>query len=280
MDTEIERLKRDLRVMYGAFDTVSSEPRIGVTLFAPGNTVRTIPLSGNINQLMEAVSRITTFGPAGEEEWAGSVERTIADSKWIAAGERNRRVIVLVSDEVITEGQQERLMAIAKKAAGEGFRIYCVPIQRVPMLPTDPLLVPLNRYGQADEPGFVPPRVRERWDDYRAVAAATGGASLIAFVPTCDFGLGAPPPAGDAGHAGAIAPLYPGGGPVERLLTRVLVDAINPQYADRVEPIVRVLVAYSHKGMAKVAERRSGFGNGLPTSFPNEPVRGGRGFQN
>jgi hypothetical protein len=77
MTTEIERLKRDLRVMYAAFDAISTEPRIGVTMFAPGNTVRTIPLSGNIAQLMEAVGRITTMGPVGDEEWAGSVERTI-----------------------------------------------------------------------------------------------------------------------------------------------------------------------------------------------------------
>jgi len=37
----------------------------------------------------------------------------------------------------------------------------------------------------------------------------------------------------------------------------VLVDAINPQYADRVEPFVKILVAYCQMAAARIPEKRT-----------------------
>lgn len=268
MTSEIERLKRDLRVMYTALSTVASEPRIGITQFAPGNTVQTIPLTGNIKQLTDAVAGVGIIGPAGEEEWAGSIQRTIADSKWIGAGEKNRRVIILISDEPITAAQYDLLMPIAKRAAKDGFRIYTVPVQRL-NVPTDPLLA-MRRADRLTtsprRPGGKGGGRMRMLGEYEDVAEATGASMVVAHVPQTTFGLGTPP--SSPAQMGMIAPVYPDGGPTTQVLTRVLSDAINPQYADRVEPLVRVLVAWSEKAAPRRVEQRSGFGQGLPGEFP------------
>ncbi len=54
----------------------------------------------------------------------------------------------------------------------------------------------------------------------------------------------------------AIAPIYPGGGPTNRILTMVLLDAINPAYRERIEPFVHILVAYCQKDAAHLPEKR------------------------
>ncbi len=55
----------------------------------------------------------------------------------------------------------------------------------------------------------------------------------------------------------AIAPIYPGGGPTNSILTLVLTDAIGPNHADRVEPLVKILAAYCQKAAARIPERRT-----------------------
>ncbi|MEZ0267095.1 MAG: vWA domain-containing protein [Phycisphaerae bacterium] len=282
MGPEIERLKRDLRVIHAALAQVAVEARIGVTQFAPGNTVELIPLSGNIGALAKIVQGIGIIGPAGDEEWAGAVDRSIKENKWAQVGDRNRRVIVIISDEPIAKEQHDRLVPIATKAAKDAFRIYGVTIRPANVL-TDPLRVAFDRTGDDDDDDGPPmrgaPGMRRRpggaggpggkgWAAYDEVARLTGGSVVHARVPQGTFGLGgAPPP----GYEGAIAPVYPAGGPNKRLLTRVLTDAINPQYADRVEPLVKVLIAYAQKSAVHEPEKRGKFGSGgLPASFPDE----------
>jgi len=54
-----------------------------------------------------------------------------------------------------------------------------------------------------------------------------------------------------------LAPLYAGGGPTNLLLTMVLRDAINPQYANRVEPFAKILVAWCQGSAHRLPERRA-----------------------
>jgi len=72
----------------------------------------------------------------------------------------------------------------------------------------------------------------------------------------------------------AIAPLYPGGGPTNRVLTMVLRDAVNPQYADRIEPFVKILVGYCH-GYAKTPpeQRRWGQPDKMEPNYVPKPSR-------
>jgi hypothetical protein len=273
MGAEIDRLKRDLRIMYAALSAVSVEARIGITQFAPENNIKTIPLTGNIKELSDKAAKIDIFGPAGEEDWAGGVERTIADSKWSPVAERNRRAIVVISDEPITPDQHEKLMKVAKKAKDEHFVLYAVIVRPQNNLETDPLK-PHER-GDMDAANEVLAGLRPRavlnnprlagFLHYRDFTTLTGGAASACKVLPDGVGLGEMP----SGASGAlIAPIDQGGGPNVRLLTRVLTDAINPQFADRVEPLVTILLQASQKAAPRIIEKRSGFGAGLPATFP------------
>lgn len=267
MGGELARLKRDVQVMYAAFSQISTEPRVGVTAFAPGGEVRNYPLAGRKAELLAAVDKLEIFGPAGEEEWAGGLETAMTGSKWTNAGDKThvRRVVAIISDEPITLAQHDKLVPLVRRANDEGFRVYAVMIH--PLLdPPDPLTTPLDRTGtaaDADGAGDGRP-ARRRWQSYHELTALAGGRALACRVPQGGLGLGTLTTAGRPGPrqppppdpATAIAPLYPGGGPTARLLTAVLVDAINPQYADRVAPVVRILVQHSQNAAPHVDERR------------------------
>lgn len=276
MRPEIERLKRDLRVMFSAFTMIAREPRVGVTLFAPGQIVKPLPLTGDLGTLMNFVNGAGILGPAGEEEWAGALAQTITGSPWAPPGRYSRRVIVLISDEPITAPQFAAAKPLAEAAGKAGFRIYGVMISSLGNTPNNPLSVPFDRTasaaagkeGQRHEGGG---KGGSSWSYYDDIASATDARAIRVAVPQGLFGLGLPPgaeiqdpaltpkraPKEDKPRSPvAIAPLYPGGGPTNRILTMVLVDAINPQYADRVEPFVKILVAYCQKAAARVPERR------------------------
>jgi len=295
MRPEIERLKRDMRIMFSAFSLVALEPRVGLTLFAPGAIVKHFPLTGDLNRLMGYVNAADIMGPAGEEEWAGALKQTMSGSKWAPPGRYSRRTIVLVSDEPITKPQGELAVPLAQLGAKAGFRIYGVMIRPGHRGKNNPLAVPFDRTASAvdDRPtgskrggraGKNPggkARGKGGWGYYETIAAATGGKAIDVRVPQGIFGLGLPPQA-DATRVGrdprdqskkgkakpakkagkplspvAYAPIYSGGGPTNRVLTMALVDAINPQYADRVEPFVKILVAYCQKAANRIPEQRT-----------------------
>ena len=295
MRAEIDRLKRDMRVMFAAFSMIAREVGVGVTLFAPGVLVRHLPLTGDVGRLMAYVNAADIFGPAGEEEWYGALKTTIEGSRWPTPGEFSRRAIVILSDEPITEPQGRRAVPLAEKAGKEGFRIYGVMIRSLLDPPNNPLSVPFDRtmggsVFDDDAPGKRAGRgaANDRWAGargwgyYDQIAKAAGGRAIEVYVPQGGLGLGLPitgqtvkgggkgggkggNKAGNkAGKQGggkvspmAIAPIYPGGGPTGRILAMVLTDAINPLHADRIEPLVKVLVAYCQKAAARIPERRT-----------------------
>lgn len=55
----------DLWMMHAAFSVVAREPRIGLTLFAPGNTVQQLPLMANLEELVQLVAKVGILGPGG-----------------------------------------------------------------------------------------------------------------------------------------------------------------------------------------------------------------------
>lgn len=299
MRPEIDRLKRDMRIMFTAFGQIAREVGVGVTLFSPGAIVRYLRLTGDPKRLMAYVDAAGIMGPAGEEEWAGALERTIKGNRWPARGKYSRRAIVLLSDEPITDPQFRRAMPLARASGKAGFRIYGVMIRSLQRVPNNPLSVPFDRTsggsvfaeddtapspagaggragrkgkrkggGNAQKPG-------RSWAYYDDLTRATGGRAIDVYVPQGGLGLGYPPgmaaPAarkqpGKKNRPGgkqqvkvdpmAIAPIYPGGGPTSRILTLVLTDAINPLHAERIEPLVKILVAYCQKAAARIPERR------------------------
>jgi len=277
MRPEIERLKRDLAIMIAAFKQVAREPRIGLTLFAPGGITKCQPLTANMSQLGAFLAKADIMGPAGEEEWAGALLRTIKEARWVEPGEHSRRFIVLMSDEPITRPQGVKCWAIAKKAGEAQFKIYGVMVKAANNVSRNPLAVPFDRTG-----GTVPPRPKRNanrklparapnhggdrsWQYYDDLADLTDAMAIEVQVPQGGWGLGVFPNLSNlnAKQRGkihispvALAPLYPGGGPTFRILTMVLRDAINPQYADRVEPFVKILVAWCQAFAHRAPERR------------------------
>lgn len=276
MGGELARLKRDMQVMYAAFAMVALEPRVGITGFAPGGEVKNFPLNGRKSELLAAVQKLDIFGPAGEEEWAGGLEQCIKGSDWHTTTDKtkSRRVIAIISDEPITPAQHDKLVPIVKKAAADGFRIYAVMIFPMTNSP-DPLTAKLDRDGSNADDAEVPRRPRplagalrpragagRGWASYEELTQMAGGDAIACKVPQGTFGLGTlgtagpNPRQGAAPSRDAIAPIYPGGGPTVRLLTMVLTDAINPQYAERVEPLVKILVNHSQHAAVHIEEKR------------------------
>ncbi len=299
MRAEIDRLKRDMRIMFASFELIAREVGVGITLFAPGGLVKHLPLTGDLRRLMAYVNAADIFGPAGEEEWAGALATAMKAGRWPAPGQYSRRAIVLISDEPITQPQFDRAIKLARSADKEGFRIYGVMIRSAYNVPSNPLSIPFDRtaggsvFGEDPEPPGSRAAQEHKgkragtarsggWAHYGEIAEATGGRAIEVEVPQGGLGLGSAPKATGSGKgkgkgkgkkqkAGqkgprargenvdpmAIAPIYPGGGPTSRILTLVLTDAINPRYADRIEPLVKILVAYCQKAAARIPERRA-----------------------
>ena len=276
MRPEIERLKRDLAVMVAAFQQVAREPRIGLTLFAPGGIVECLPLTANLGQLGAFLSKADIMGPPGEEEWAGALHQTMTRARWVDPGEHSRRFIVLMSDEPITRPQAVTCWTLAKAAGEAQFRIYGVMVKAPNNARQNPLSVPFDRTA-----GDVPDRPQRpadrkmptsppnrggsaSWAYYDDIADLTDAMAIQVEVPQGGWGLGFLPTGqmmnkkttGSISPVG-LAPLYVGGGPTNLLLTMVLRDAINPQYANRVEPFAKILVAWCQNFAHRVPERRA-----------------------
>jgi len=313
MGAEIERLKRDMGIIFSAMNMVSREPRIGLTAFAPGGMVKHLPLTGSGQVLAAALQKVDIMGPAGEEEWAGALAKTMTGSRWTRPGKHSKRAIVIISDEPITDPQYRRCLKLAKEGAKAGFRIYGVMIRALGKMPNNPLADRFDRTPATidDNPAMrrrlgadkgakrgkkKPAKGGRSWDYYQEIAGATGGKALTVRVPQGVLGLGIPlstgaarkgpkapkggkggkgpkaPKVGKGGRAAvnkdrmAIAPIYPAGGPTNRVLTMVLIDSISPEYADRIEPFVHILVAYCQKNAKRVPERRR-----WQTPAPMEP---------
>ena len=289
MRPEIERLKRDMAIMVAAFRLVAREPRIGLTLFAPGGLTEGMPLTSDFNLLGAFLRQADIFGPAGDEAWDLALERTVAGSKWVAQGQHSRRFIVLMSDEPITRAEFLRAYTLSVGAGKAGFKIYGVMIKPPGNTRNNPLSVPFNRTGgtvpgvpgdgKPKLPGAVPSRGAKSWQYYDDIADATGALAINVQVPQGGWGLGILPSGKSMGKNTkavspmAVAPLYPGGGPTNRVLTMVLRDAINPQYADRVEPFVKILVAYC-QGYAKSPpeQRQWGTPNKMEPNYKGRPI--------
>jgi len=288
MHMELERLKRDVSVMMAALAMVAKEPRIAITLFTTGGVTDTLPLTTNLDALVAHIGKARSAGVGTEEEWAGGLLEALTRSAWGPIEPWNRRVIVLISDEPMLNWQFDLALPVVKKAAASQFRVYCVPLHNGPVI-DDPLSVPLDRTGSRVSPpasrgggggggagkaGKAGGKADRSWDHYTTIANESGGAVIEVRVPNSQLGLGrlvAP------ARGSELAPLYEGGGPVDRILTRVLTDAINPKYADRIEPLMKILVAYCQGAARSLPEDRATV---HPPMKPEQVNPAGKGAKN
>jgi hypothetical protein len=207
MASALSWLRRDVGSMMSVLAIFAREPRIGVTAFSgPTFKPTTFPLTGNVNAVRDAVARLTRQ-KGGEEQMELALTEAVARNKWPEAVS-SRKVIVFVSDENIAAGQVAGCAAVAAELVKRGFRIYTVcPDDNMPRT-----LRALAKQGSGDWFSLDLPR-----DD--------GAATPVAL-----------PAVGDAGAA------IPETGTL-RLLSRIIGDAISPEYRDRVIPLVAIVLA-------------------------------------
>ncbi|HTL29645.1 MAG TPA: vWA domain-containing protein, partial [Tepidisphaeraceae bacterium] len=268
MAGELERVKRDLLVMYTALGQIAQHPRLAITGFACAGETRTVvKLTGNKDELLSGVKKLELFGPIGEEEWAGGIDLCIKSNTWRPASDKSRRVIVLITDEPMTPAQQEKSMPIVKQAAKDGFRIHAVLIFRLEN-PPDPFKDDSDDASIPNMPRLRAARLRAANRGPHGIAVyddlveSTGGQAIITLVPQGALGLGTaqkwsggPMRMSTPVGPSDVAPIYPKGGPTAQVLSLVLADAINPQYAERIEPLVEILTAYCQR-VAWIPESR------------------------
>jgi hypothetical protein len=246
--------------MMAALAIVSLEPRIGLTFYRDHGdefVTRHLPLTGKVEVLVEALNQMDAKGGEDiEEAVREGLKDSIKQNKWSANSAAVRKVMVLVADAPAHADPQKECEVYLRDHAETGTRLYALKVKG-PHAASDQS--PLDKLAEAgkgssleatnEELNDAVPREHPRmW--YKRGTSIPLAASIQTPVPesekllpssvTGGFRLG-----GGESRAAAPASTAAGGsysGPVgRRVLTTILVDAINPQYADRVEPMVAVL---------------------------------------
>ncbi|MEZ0263212.1 MAG: vWA domain-containing protein [Phycisphaerae bacterium] len=206
MTTAIEWLRREASATAAVLGIFAPEPRIGVTWFSgPKTDVQTVKLTGKIADVRTALKGMKTEG-GGEEEFAKAMEQAYTTHPW-PTSESARKVMIVLSDEEIVARLRPECARLARDFAAKNFRTYFVtPDKRI-------------------FPGFT------------ATAEAGKGAAL---------GLGLPraPRAGAAPARGrASAPVALSDAGTVALISKIVGDAVTPEYRDRIIPLVTIVLA-------------------------------------
>lgn len=294
MGDEIDWLRRDIRVFLEALRAVSREPRIGLTSFSgPDTPIQVLSLTPQPARLQKYLDDLQVIG-GGEELWIDSIRESVQRNRFSSVRGRNRRVIVVISDEPLTHRQLVEGEDFARKLHRDGFRVYFAKVLGA-RVPANPASVRLDRTGAdvssqrapltrasiqqpapaAPGAGPIGPRARrspaappaaaalgsESWAYFDQFAEWTGGQGIWVWMLQNNLGLGGP-----ALSPGAVAPRAPGGGLPGRLLPPILTDAIAPSHADAAEPFCRILVSYCQRFARSVPEQRGSMGRSTQNS--------------
>jgi hypothetical protein len=225
-------LKSDVKRLMEAFGYAALEPQIAITFYRDHGdafVTRSVPLTGDAEKLSKAIAQIDAKGGGDQPE---AVREALAEclsiSRWTTS-DQARKALVLIGDAPPHPQTQADCERMLKDAAAAGFKLYVVKVR--------------TGWESAD------------WSALDRLAAAGNGSSIMAdmrFGPQHGFepdprrgGKPAPPRAVRPRasrwldrRAERTADHRP---PGERVVTQVLVDAINPQFADRVQPPMAVL---------------------------------------
>jgi Mg-chelatase subunit ChlD len=208
MGSVLDWLKRDVSRMMQGFAAVALEPRIGLTFYRDHGdefVAVTRPLTHRVNELQDALGAMTAAG-------GGDIPEAVLDglndcynsNHWTTAKD-GRKVVVLIGDAPPHRETQAECARVAHAAAERGFKLYAVKCDK-------------------------------ELAEFDVLAAAGGGASLEVDMAELAAGRRGKAFGGMTGLNGT--PAAPAG---RRLLGMVLVDVINPQFRERVEPLVSVL---------------------------------------
>jgi len=132
MRRPLEWIKRDVVKMMRAFELISREPRIGVTLYRDQGdeyVTRTIPLTDNAKALQ---ARLVPERPKGGGDVPEAVYEALVEmvrhQKW-SPSERARKVIVVMSDAPPKENSLDRIQALVAEAVKRGFTFHTIKVR-------------------------------------------------------------------------------------------------------------------------------------------------------
>lgn len=223
-------LSRDIMRVMGALGAVSLEPRIGITFYRDQGeefVTRHLALTHRGEDLAKAIASVGAVGGGDvPESVLDGLKEAVANNRWSPRADGGK-AIVLIGDAPPHARDLQACVQLAAQARAKGFRIYVAKVT--------------TAYGANDLSAFD------------QIAAAGEGPSVdVMFgrlaqnrfldekqreipLPTI------PRPEAQLVVAPAPVDVYPG----EKILTQIIADVINPQYRDRLQPLVRTLLAWS-----------------------------------
>jgi hypothetical protein len=273
MTPVLEWLQRDVAKLLQGFGAVAIEPRIGLTFYRDKNdqfVAMTKPLTGRVPDLLKVLSQMRAGGGGDiPEAVLDGLEDCFKKNPWTRQASA-RKIVILIGDAPPHRETIGECIGLARNAKENGFRVYAVKCS----LGTEELesfdqiaaagggaalsVTMLELVGAMTGDTFERLAAATRMAATRAAATAPGEvaadrpvdlstmiepkhlATAPSTLPATTTASTMPATTG-AGAFGASLPqpdTRPAG---HRLLARVLVDVINPQFKDRIDPMVGVL---------------------------------------
>jgi len=252
MQPVLDFLKRDMGQIKAALELVSNQPRIAVTFYRDfGDTfvTRSTRLTDKLGQLDAFISTMDAHGGLDRPEAVReALNDCLKENPW-AWKRDGRRAIVLMTDAPPHPDSQQDCVALAKACKDTGVSLL---VMKVRSKDDQSDLVALDDLADAagTEPMWMPlPSDQPRYSLPALVDREILAATRVAYAPPDDSAD-------------------------RQLLKRLLVQAINPQFADRVEPLVDILLALT---APSTPEKRTPFGvperngGGVNMSKPRDP---------
>ena len=232
MGDVLDWLKRDIGKMMTAIQTISKQSEIGVTFYRDTGdafVVKHLPMTNRLSQIMPDMNAMNADGGGDIPEAVfDGLDDALHKNKWSPRKTGVAKQMIIVGDAPPHDFSMPQCMDLAKEAASQGVRIHAVKVSD--------------------------PDAHNDLSTFDQITKATGGSTIDAYFPRlADFVIldsanGKPIPLRTIARPEAqlhVAAAPPEEHPGEKILTLIIADAMNPQYRDRVEPLVRTLLCLS-----------------------------------
>jgi Mg-chelatase subunit ChlD len=248
MTPVLEWLRRDLAKMLQGFGAVAVEARIGLTFYRDHDdafVATTKPLTSRIPDLLKVLSQMRAEGGGDiPEAVLEGLQDCLRRNMWTQQP-KARKIMILIGDAPPHEETIKQCVTLARQAAQNGFKVYAVKCS----MGSDELQsfddIAAAGGGTAlsvemlELAGAMSPQTYEKLAEAAREAAAREAAKRGDRPATRR-----PDDPGDRELKDLMAQLPPRQDPRpagHRLLSRVLIDVINPQFKERIDPMVGIL---------------------------------------
>ena len=207
MASSLMWLRKSIRPLFKSLAMIAREPRVGVTYFSAVDApILHQPMTPNIGGLARWIEA-TGVQQSGVNRAASGLEKAIKSNRWSRSKNRHARVVVLLGDGVEENGRE----------------------------------IPAWVKQIADNVWLMAASTRSSNSTFKELAKQADGEYLVVNMNDRVTRY-------DAIRKPSTSPLSSTQDVVyepEEILIRMMTRAINPQYADRVRPFVKLLVAYN-----------------------------------